>query len=73
MIVLVLSTIVEIAILAYFLIHIKKINAELDEIAEEQSRQNEDIRNLMIAHYQLVQTLKDAAWIQEGQSRNYKA
>ena len=41
--------------------HIAKINKELDEISEEQSHQNEDIRNLMIAHMTLVNVLKEAA------------
>ena len=55
------------------IIHIKKIQTELKEISEEQSRQNEDIKNLMIAHYELVQVLKDVAWIQEGQKTKYEA
>jgi len=41
--------------------HILKIQKELNSISEEQSRQNEDIRNVMIAHMTLVQVLKDAA------------
>jgi hypothetical protein len=53
--------------------HIRKIQKELTDISEEQARQNEDIKNLMIAHYQLVQTLKDVAWIQEAQNTNYQA
>jgi len=55
------------------IVHIRNIQKELIEISEEQARQNEDIKNLMIAHYQLVQTLKDVAWIQEAQNTNYQA
>ena len=47
------------------IIHILKIQKELNSISEEQSRQNEDIRNLMIAHMTLVQALKDAAEIEQ--------
>jgi ABC-type uncharacterized transport system fused permease/ATPase subunit len=43
------------------IMHILKIQKELNSISEEQSRQNEDIRNLMVAHMTLVQVLKDAA------------
>jgi hypothetical protein len=46
-------------------IHINKINNELNAISEEQSRQNEDIRNLMIAHMGLVQALKEASEIEQ--------
>lgn len=42
------------------IIHILKIQKELTNISDEQSRQNEDIRNLIIAHLTLVQTLKEA-------------
>jgi hypothetical protein len=43
------------------IVHILKIQKELNSISEEQSRQNEDIRNLIIAHMTLVQTLKEAS------------
>lgn len=59
--------------LIYTIIHIKKIQTELEEISEEQSRQNEDIKNLMIGYYQLSQAIKDAAMIQEAQRTKYKA
>ena len=55
------------------IIHIRKIQTELEEISEEQSRQNEDIKNLMIGYYQLSQAIKDAAMIQEAQRTKYKA
>jgi hypothetical protein len=42
-------------------IHIFKLNKERDLISEEQSRQNEDIRNIMVSHMTLVQALKEAA------------
>jgi hypothetical protein len=45
--------------------HIIKINKELNLISEEQSQQNEDIRNLMVAHMTLVQVLKEAAEIDQ--------
>ena len=47
------------------IIHILKIQKELDLISHEQSRQNEDIRNVMIAHMTLVQTLKEAAEVEQ--------
>ena len=43
------------------IMHVLKIQKELNSISEEQSRQNEDIRNIMIAHMTLVQTLKEVA------------
>lgn len=43
------------------IVHILKIQKELTSISDEQSRQNEDIRNIMVAHLTLVQALKDAA------------
>ena len=43
------------------IVHILKIQKELTSISDEQSRQNEDIRNLILAHLNLIQTLKDAA------------
>ena len=55
------------------IIHIRKIQTELEEISEEQLRQNEDIRNLMIGYYQLSQAIKDAAMMQEAQRTKYKA
>jgi ABC-type uncharacterized transport system fused permease/ATPase subunit len=47
------------------IIHILKIQKELNSISEEQSRQNEDIRNIMIAHMTLVQALKEAAEVEQ--------
>lgn len=63
----VLSTLLLVALvfIAYCVVHISKINKELDSISEEQSRQNEDIRNVMIAHMTLVQALKEAAEIEQ--------
>jgi hypothetical protein len=59
------------------IIHIRKIQTALEEISEEQSRQNEDIRNLMIAHYQIIQALKqaneDARMIYEARRTKYEA
>lgn len=43
--------------LAYCVLHIKLINKELEKITEEQSLQNEDIRNMMNAHVNLVTAL----------------
>jgi hypothetical protein len=45
--------------------HILKIQKELNSISEEQSRQNEDIRNLIVAHMTLVQALKDASEVEQ--------
>lgn len=47
------------------IMHILKIQKELNSISEEQLRQNEDIRNLMIAHMTLVQALKEAAEVEQ--------
>ena len=47
------------------IMHVLKIQKELNSISEEQSRQNEDIRNLMIAHMTLVQALKEAAEVEQ--------
>jgi len=47
------------------IMHVLKIQKELNSISEEQSRQNEDIRNVMIAHMTLVQTLKEAAEVEQ--------
>lgn len=63
MIVLILTTAIEIIILAYCLLHIEKTKKELIEISEEQARQNEDIGRLMIAYAQLISDLKEAAAI----------
>jgi hypothetical protein len=41
----------------YCIIHIKLINEELTKISEDQSLQNEDIRNVMNAHINLVNAL----------------
>ena len=52
--------------------HILKIQKELTSISDEQSRQNEDIRNLIIAHLNLVQALKDAAEVSKiNKTHNY--
>jgi ABC-type bacteriocin/lantibiotic exporter with double-glycine peptidase domain len=63
----ILSTLllVALAFIAYCFIHINKINQELNSITEEQLRQNEDIRNIMIAHMTLVQALKEAAEVEQ--------
>ena len=63
----ILSTLLAIvtSLAIYCVIHINKINNELKAISEEQSRQNEDIRNLMIAHMGLVQALKEASEIEQ--------
>jgi cell division protein FtsL len=63
----ILSTLLLIALIfiAYCFLHIYKTNQELKSISEEQSRQNEDIRNLMIAHMTLVQALKEASEIEQ--------
>lgn len=53
-------------------VHILKIQKELTSISDEQSRQNEDIRNLIMAHLNLVQTLKDAAEVSKiNKTHNY--
>jgi ABC-type bacteriocin/lantibiotic exporter with double-glycine peptidase domain len=59
----ILSVLLVITILVVMacIIHIIKIQEELKSISEEQSRQNEDIRNIMISHLNLIQALKDAA------------
>jgi hypothetical protein len=44
---------------------LNKIQKELNSISEEQSRQNEDIRNLMVAHMTLVQVLKEASEVEQ--------
>jgi hypothetical protein len=55
------------------IIHIKKIQTELKEISEEQSQQNEDIKNLMIAHVQLVNAIQEAAkFIKEEKNVGWK-
>lgn len=53
-------------------VHILKIQKELTSISDEQSRQNEDIRNLIMAHLNLVQALKDAAEVSKiNKTYNY--
>jgi hypothetical protein len=47
------------------------INKELSSISEEQSRQNEDIRNLMVSHMTLIQALKEAAEAEQKKLRFY--
>ena len=49
----------------YCVIHISKINNKLNVISKEQSHQNEDIRNIMVAHMTLVQALKEASEIKQ--------
>lgn len=56
---------VTIAFMISCIVHVLKIQKELKSISEEQSRQNEDIRNLMIAHMTLVQALKEASEIEQ--------
>ncbi len=51
--------------LAMCCIHIYKINVELNKISEEQSRQNEDIRNLMVAHMSLLNAIRAAAEMEQ--------
>ena len=41
--------------------YITLINREFNSISEEQSRQNEDIRNLMIAYVTLTEAIKKAS------------
>jgi hypothetical protein len=41
-------------------LHIRKIQKELEEISLEQVRQNEDIKNLMMAYVQLISDIKEA-------------
>jgi ABC-type bacteriocin/lantibiotic exporter with double-glycine peptidase domain len=48
-----------------YIMHILKIQKELNSISEEQSRQNEDIRNLMVAPMTLVQVLKEASEVEQ--------
>lgn len=70
----ILSTLLAIvtSLTIYCVIHINKINNELNAISEEQSRQNEDIRNIMIAHMGLVQALKEASEIEQlNKTYNY--
>lgn len=47
-------------------IHIMKIQKELEELDSEQGRQNEDIKNLMIAHIQLINAIQEAASISKN-------
>ena len=53
------------------IMHILKIQKELNSISEEQSRQNEDIRNIMVSHMTLVQALKEAAEAEQKNSGFY--
>jgi hypothetical protein len=46
------------------IMHILKIQKELNSISEEQSRQNEDIRNLMITQMEIIRILQQAAQIE---------
>jgi len=41
--------------------HIIKINKELNSISEEQSQQNEDIRNLIVSQMKVIKVLQYAA------------
>ena len=47
-------------------IHIMKIQKELEELDSEQGRQNKDIKNLMIAHIQLINAIQEAASISKN-------
>jgi ABC-type uncharacterized transport system fused permease/ATPase subunit len=47
------------------IVHILKIQKELKSISEEQSRQNEDIRNLMVAYMSVIQAFKEASEIEQ--------
>jgi hypothetical protein len=54
-------------------IHIMKIQKELEELDSEQGRQNEDIKNLMIAHIQLINAITEATKnIKEPESIGWK-
>lgn len=57
--------VVTILFVIVYMMHVLKIQKELNAISKEQSHQNEDIRNIMIAHMTLVQTLKEAAEIEQ--------
>jgi hypothetical protein len=50
--------------------HIIKINKELNSISEEQSRQNEDIRNLMISQMEVIKVLQYAASLETQKQNN---
>jgi hypothetical protein len=56
-----LVLLVVILFLVSSVLHIRKIQKELEEISLEQVRQNEDIKNLMMAYVQLISDIKEAA------------
>ena len=47
------------------IMHIVKIQKELGSIGKEQSRQNEDIKNLMISHVGMIQALREASELEK--------
>jgi len=47
--------------LAACIVHILSIQKELDSISHEQSRQNEDINNLMTSQMEVIKVLQYAA------------
>jgi hypothetical protein len=54
------------------IMHVLKIQKELGSISEEQSRQNEDINNLMISHVGMIQALREAAELEKiNRTYNY--
>jgi hypothetical protein len=63
MMIVVLTAVSVLLILLFFYInyHITLINRELDSISKDQSRQNKDIRNLMIAYVTLTEAIKKAS------------
>jgi len=50
--------------------HILKIQKELNSISEEQSQQNEDIRNLMISQMEVIKVLQYAASLETQKQNN---
>jgi hypothetical protein len=54
------------------IMHILKIQKELVSVGKEQSRQNEDIRNLMVSHVSMIQALREAAELEKiNRTYNY--
>jgi hypothetical protein len=51
-------------------LHIRKIQKELEEISLEQVRQNEDIKNLMMAYVQLISDIKEAVEVSRNIERS---
>jgi hypothetical protein len=50
--------------------HIIKINKELTLISEEQSRQNEDIKNLITSQMEVIRVLQYAASLETQKQNN---